>query len=166
MITRLLGLGMRNPPAKLPRQDLHRTNRAGLRLASAIISARTGYLWLRRPSRISWRVRSGFTSRSRGRLAPPPGLGCTCDVGSGGLGRGWRAWRRRTRGYRFSGSWPVSPGKQVHNQAMHHPQHGQAIAAAARVSSREPRLPLGPDMTRQCPRSDPTNQTTKSRCRQ
>ena len=28
---------------------------------------------------------SGLASKNRGRLAPPPGLGCTCGVGSGGL---------------------------------------------------------------------------------
>ena len=49
-----------------PRQDLYRQDRAGLRLVSAIISARTGFPWLRRPSSSSSNVRSGFTSRSRG----------------------------------------------------------------------------------------------------
>ncbi len=33
-------------------------------------------------------VPSGFTSKSRGRLSPPPGSGCTCGVGSGGRVQG------------------------------------------------------------------------------
>jgi hypothetical protein len=52
-------------------------------------SARRAYPWPRRPSRISLNLRSGFTSKNRGRLAPPPGLDRTkCGGGSGGRPRG------------------------------------------------------------------------------
>ena len=36
---------------------------SGASISSAIISARTDYRWLRRPSSSSWHVQSGFTSR-------------------------------------------------------------------------------------------------------
>ena len=68
---------------------------SGVSFSWVITSARRGYPWPRIPSRISSSVRSGFTSRSRGRLSPPPGLGCTCDAGSGGQARG-SARRRAT----------------------------------------------------------------------
>ena len=89
-------------PAKAPRQDLHRANRAGLRLPFAIILARTGYPWLRRPSRISWHVPSGFTSRSQEKVTPPPSLDCTCGVGSGGFRRGCLKVVRHLKNCKFT----------------------------------------------------------------
>ncbi len=68
-----------------------RPSSAGSKKAStswAIISARMGYPWLRRPSRISSNVRPGFMSRTGRSLAAPPGLGSTSNGGRRGRVRG------------------------------------------------------------------------------
>jgi len=56
--------------------------------AEDVNSARTGYPWLRRSSRISSPVWSGFMSKSGRHRVTPPRLGRTCGVGLDGSKRG------------------------------------------------------------------------------
>ncbi len=83
-------------------QDLHRQDRAGLRFPG--ISLRSGGAFRGRKDLLRFIARAIrlYEQEPGGGCVPPPGLDCTCDVGSGGFRRGCLKVVRHLKNCKFT----------------------------------------------------------------
>ena len=91
-------------------------------------------------------MRSGFTSKSRGRRVPHPGLDCMCDVGSGGFRRRCLKVVRHLKNCKFTkladahertrNIWPAEVDEQVVDRnARREPNtHGSTVRGLGRLA--------------------------------